>query len=365
MKVKSIKINSFRNIENCEITPEKNAFIISGHNGTGKTNRLNAIHWCLTGSDMEGSNDDRANIPTSKLKTEGVVLDVTIKFDTFMVQRVSELDANNNLTQKLIINDDPFTTLKKSEAVLNQKLGLLDCILKQPKGFDIKKFLINPLYIETLAPSTFRKFICQYAEVDMPAIALKNKSRAELTTKYGSADPLVIADKVAKEKKTLKAEKESLEKVKKFLNDNYPETAPKFILDDITAKLTENAQHSALITTDEVVLEKYARAVSDKVEDYFNKRLGIKICLLEKGVGEDVFKDVCYPLLPDSKLPFAQGSTAEKLMVAWSFVKDFANKNGITIPLILIDEAENMDEKTTQAVLSSCSAINAFLAKVE
>lgn len=60
MILKSLKIENFRQYLKDEILfstdPEKNFTIIQGSNGAGKTNILNAITWCLYGSELHRRN---------------------------------------------------------------------------------------------------------------------------------------------------------------------------------------------------------------------------------------------------------------------------------------------------------------------
>lgn len=51
MRIKKIILNNYRQFKNIEINFNKNSendlYIIIGKNGTGKTNILNALNWCL------------------------------------------------------------------------------------------------------------------------------------------------------------------------------------------------------------------------------------------------------------------------------------------------------------------------------
>ena len=66
------------------------------------------------------------------------------------------------------------------------------------------------------------------------------------------------------------------------------------------------------------------------INDYYKTHLNIEIRMMEKGVGDDVYKEVCYPILA-SGLPFKMGSYAEKTIaeispdtqfVFWDYYKE-------------------------------------------
>ena len=45
MYLSQLWLNNFRNYENCHLTFEKGTTVITGNNGNGKTNLLEAIAW--------------------------------------------------------------------------------------------------------------------------------------------------------------------------------------------------------------------------------------------------------------------------------------------------------------------------------
>ena len=59
-------IRNFRNVNFKELLVDEN-YIMRGHNMTGKTNSLNAIHWAYTGVTLDGSADNRANVRPFRL----------------------------------------------------------------------------------------------------------------------------------------------------------------------------------------------------------------------------------------------------------------------------------------------------------
>lgn len=331
-----VKIRNFRNVADKEIVM-LGSNIISGANMTGKTNTLNAIHWAFTGVDLTGSNDNRANFPIDGGNKTSVFLD----FGSFTFERVCEM-ANDTPTVTVLIDGEATNSVKAGEALLYAKLGLADLVLTQPKGFDIVRFLINPLYFDTISPSALRKFFYKLANVDLNAIAAQQtKPVKEVLEKMNLAfnDPYKLSEAITKTKKNI----ENCIKTCRLAADMFPsikeeaaDTEKVFIKD---LKTTE---------TNEALIDKYALNVSKKVNEYYEKAMGIKVCVLEKGVGDGVYKDVCYPILPKSGLPFSAGSQAEKTYVGVKFINEVCLTWNIKPLVVLIDNMESLDEFTTK-----------------
>jgi len=73
MNIEKIIINNYRQIRDLEITFDPNKpCIIKGVMGTGKTNFLNAINWCLYGDEPYLSKDSK-NLPLINLNTVGEI----------------------------------------------------------------------------------------------------------------------------------------------------------------------------------------------------------------------------------------------------------------------------------------------------
>lgn len=108
MKIETIRLENYRQYQNQEIDfplgdNEKHFIIIQGENGTGKTNILNAIYWCLYGEEVDIGD---------KNKGKPIINDITI----------NSSDEGEEITVKVVIvmRDDEnkrvvFTRTKKFE----------------------------------------------------------------------------------------------------------------------------------------------------------------------------------------------------------------------------------------------------------
>lgn len=337
MQVKKVVINNFRNIDHKELVCDASTTIMCAKNMSGKTNTLNAIHWAFTGSNLEGSVDNRANLPINK--TDVNEISVRVETDTFSFERKAIME-DGTPTVHLFVDDVECGTVKKGDALIVQKLGLTDIVLSSPKDFNIVKFLLNPLYFDTLAPKTLRKFLYQFAQINFDEICEKQvKAVKELLSSYTNKDPYFLAETLDKDKKAIKKTIDGC-KTAKTLFPSISEDADKAIKEQ-TALLTKVDVNIALV-------DKYALSVSKSVNEFYKTAMGVAICLLEKGVGEDVYKDVCYPVLPTSNLPFHLGSYAEKTYIGVLFINEFCLRFNVRPLTLLIDNMESLDNNTTK-----------------
>ena len=72
LRIEKIILKNYRQFKDAEISFDKNSnndlHIVIGRNGTGKTNILNAINWCLYGDEPHLSKDSQL-LPILNLKT--------------------------------------------------------------------------------------------------------------------------------------------------------------------------------------------------------------------------------------------------------------------------------------------------------
>ena len=328
-------IRNFRNVTDKEIIL-LGSNIISGANMSGKTNTLNAIHWAFTGVTLEGSSDNRANFPIDD-PTSVSVTQVHLDFGSFTFERRCEM-VDGTPTMSILVDGFPAKTIKNGEAQLHAKLGLTDIILTQPKDFNIVRFLLDPLYFDTISPSALRKFLYMLSDTDFKELATHQIASVQrLLNEREIYDPYKLGDALAKDKKACKKVIDGC----KVARDLFPS-----ITDEANAKEKEQTKLLKSIEADEALAEKYALSVSKHINKYYEKAMGIKVCLLEKGVGEGVFKDVCYPILPKSNLPFHLGSQAEKTYVGMKFINEVCLTWNIKPLPILLDNMESLDEHT-------------------
>lgn len=332
--LEKVTIHNFRNVAYKELVLNtKN--IVRGKNMSGKTNTLNAIHWALTGTTIDGNSDNRSNFTKVDVGVATPEIRVKLDFGDFVFERVCE-NVEGTPSISIYIDGQKTTSIKNGEARLHAKLGLSDFVINQPKGFDIVKFLLNPLYFESVDTSALRKFFYNLADFDYRKLSTSKKVY-EVLEKYKETDPYKLGAAIATEKKKVKAKLTTC----KGARDLFPS-----ILSEIEKVEKDESAKLMKVEADEALANKYALQFSNRINMFYEKAMGIKVCVLEEGVGDDVFKDVCYPILPKSNLPFRFGSYAERSFVGMRFIQEVCLKWNIKPLPILLDNMESLDEST-------------------
>lgn len=340
--ISSIDVVSFRNLKNQHFDLNGNNAAFSGCNALGKTNLLNAIMWCLTGADLFDNCSDSINVPHDYDPLAGCPsVDVTVTLNVGTIRRW--YDGAGHID----VNDSECTSLKLGETMIDSMLGTLELsVLNKSKKFNVRKFLLNPLYIKTVTPIDFRKFVLSliggYVNVD--TIFDDLPSVAQLALKpYNTHDVESISTQIKANEKKYKKAKDDAGVVHCWLSKVHPEM--KDDLDALVDIINVNDYKLGNLASDSVALDKYAIALSSAYnsfcKSYFN---GISFVLLEKGNGDDVYKDVCYPLIPGSNVPFDRGSTSEQIRLGCMFVLSVISHYSMTSVLpLLFDECETLD----------------------
>ena len=141
MQIESIKLRDFRNYEEMAITPHPGVNILFGQNGSGKTNLLEAIHYCALGRSHRTSQDRevvRRDQPMAaigvQLKKNGVRTDVTVKLTpgeprrktVFIDQkRASKLSDLMGRVQCVIFSPEDLMLVKEGPSIRRRFLDMM------------------------------------------------------------------------------------------------------------------------------------------------------------------------------------------------------------------------------------------------
>lgn len=348
--IKKVNVKLFRNLKNVSVDLGGKNIAFCGNNRIGKTNMLNAIYWCLTGVDLENNSNDWDNIPYDLVKdeSESPVIDVVVELSNGTIERSASI-IKGSCIGALAIDGVPCKTVKDGEIAIDQKLGILGLTIKQPKTFYVRRFLLNPMYINLVNESALRSFIIGLINdsVDYVDVFEKMPNQFKAKIKDILLDKLFDVESVsAFINSQLKADKDEVAKwkviiayLKQFQATNV--TAIKdasYMLSHYSTSLNNNKELSIILDSYVVDLSK---ALDKACETLFD---GIKVKLIEKGVGEDVWKKVCYPLIPGTDFALSQGSTSERIIVGCHFLCSFVKMARIgSLPLIF-DECETLDD---------------------
>ena len=120
--IERVAIHSFKNIQNLSFSLNKGEdFTVTGKNGLGKSNILNAIYWCIMGTDLNGCTEQTQFLPYRNTESK---VDVEVQLNIGKIKRVVEVDAKGTASQTVLL-DDTIYTLKDYDIELDKRLGLL------------------------------------------------------------------------------------------------------------------------------------------------------------------------------------------------------------------------------------------------
>lgn len=362
VEIKSVQINNFRNLSNVEYKM-LGSTVFLGNNRLGKTNVLNAIMWCLTGYDVFGNCKDLLNVPNSmKVEDGDTVVDVTVNLSTGSITRRCTL-KKGSYSQSIAINGLDADTLKAGETQIDMVLGISGLVTTGSKDFNVRRFLLNPLYFTQCKESAFRDFIIKQL-VDVDVSQVLDQCPAVIKDTIGSGDIAVISQNNDKDIKAVKKDIEYWSVIKDYCTKYNKELVNDLAL--ANKVLAADKSKLAELTDKGVAIDKYAIEVS-KIYDSACKKAfnGIDIVLLEKGQGEDAWKNTCYINSPITNARMDYCSTSEAIISGCSFLCAFIDKyfNVPHLPLIF-DELETLDNNSLEAIINRTNT-QLIAAKVE
>ena len=346
--IKSIEIKAFRNIKDKVYKCDKNIITIIGNNTVGKTNTLNAIYWCLTGCDLEGSIDNSLNIPYGEKEAS-----VKIVLDSGTITRTVNSD---DFKVVVSINGEDYGS-KTAESKIDEILGISELAKKDTAKFKVRRFLLNPKYYQLVSVGEFRKWFLSVMFKDITEEEIiKESSLSEVVQKLVLTGESLssMSNNANKKIKSLNAQIDKNNAIQDFLTSKC-----------ITAYNEELAEDTKKCKLELLKLQELVVAIDEAALElsWFYQNHIDYVKLLEKGKEDDVWKEVCYPYPFNYNLPFSSGSTAETILVSIMFI------NTVEETLLnahlpkLIDEGETLDRKSLE-YLTKTSDSQLFITKV-
>lgn len=351
--IKSIEIKAFRNIKDKVYNCDKDIITISGNNTVGKTNTLNAIYWCLTGCDLEGSIDNSLNIPYGEKEAS-----VKVVLDSGIITRTVNSDDF-----KVVVNVDGKDYGSKTvESKIDELLGISELAKKDTAKFKVRRFLLNPKYYQLASVGEFRKWFLsvmfkEKAEKDF----IESSSLSEVVKKLVLTGESLstMSNNANKKIKSLNAQIDKNKTIQEFLTSKcitaYNEELAEYIK---KWKLELLKLQELVVAIDEAALE-----VSKGYEETLKMNFPGDMVLLEKGKDDEVWKEVCYPRPFHHDLPLKSGSTAETILVSVMFINEFERALLNTHLPKLIDEGETLDKKSLEYLIKTNES-QLFITKV-
>ena len=126
MKIKKIRLKNFRNYEDLELIPHQSVNLFFGQNGSGKTNLLEAIHYCALGKSHRVSHDRNTVMIGQEFGACGIELE--------------RINSDCNIAVKMIPGDNTSKTIfidKKKIYKLSELMGRLQCVIFSPEDLEL------------------------------------------------------------------------------------------------------------------------------------------------------------------------------------------------------------------------------------
>ena len=128
MQIERLKLKNFRNYRELELSPDPGVNLFFGRNGSGKTNLLEAVHYCALGRSHRVSND----AAVVKYGEESALSSVSIR--NALGRREIDVRFHPDEAQKKTILIDRKKILKFSEM-----MGCLRCVIFSPEDLGLIK----------------------------------------------------------------------------------------------------------------------------------------------------------------------------------------------------------------------------------
>ena len=128
MVIERIELNHFRNYENLSVQPDGGTNIFFGANGSGKTNLLEAIHYCSLGKSHRMNQD----LNVVQMKAEGASCHLWIRTNY----------ARNEVEVRLRPGEDTVKSVwidQKKASRLSEMMGVLRCVIFSPEDLNLIK----------------------------------------------------------------------------------------------------------------------------------------------------------------------------------------------------------------------------------
>lgn len=128
MRITSFKLRNFRNYRELEVLPHPGINILFGQNGSGKTNLLEAIHYCALGRSHRTSQDREVVLKGAEMAAIGVQLQ----------KNTGRMDIQVKLTPGEVLKKSVFVDRKRANR-LSDLMGHVQCVIFSPEDLMLVK----------------------------------------------------------------------------------------------------------------------------------------------------------------------------------------------------------------------------------
>ena len=266
-------------------------------------------------------------------------------------------------------------TLKKGEVAIDEMLGTLALTLPvyQPSKLSIRKLLLNPLSIFDNTNKDLRLLVMkQIDSIYKPTASslLENQTDniKSVVKKYlVESDLNSVVDNLQKSiKDVIKEHEGRVSAIKVILNTEIIKNNPS-VEKELNDLLAAESKKVVELKDEKVAIDLFIESINHYYQVQSAKLYkDMRIVLFEKGVSEDVYKEVFVPYIVGDKTRLQNASTSEKVINSIKFINQYIKHSGhdVKIP-VLIDEFETIDTKSVEELNKVCKSHFIVGAKVD
>jgi DNA repair exonuclease SbcCD ATPase subunit len=386
VQIKKVSIENYRGIKKDEFQVSPKGVIFSGRNGIGKTSRIEAIYWCLTGvlfdNSSKGVNDKIKTIQTGKKKPIRVSLQITDSDGElfFITKEVKEKwntkkASNEEIYEgdetNYIINGNPYIKKDydtvvgrifgfdnlKNEVYNNKKFELL-------KKIDWFNLVTNPNYIKKLDNKTIRELlIFSVNDFNLEEITMSEQVKDALSNETFDFAKKKLNDDIKDIKKQMEINDV---KVSTFQNDINTLLCPKCGISfkdahgdevnklvkkiDVDTKdlLKKQVKKESLLAEIELIEREYLKRLDAKVREYYQSFAHIEIIdeNLKPTLNISFLDQVGHWVNMENGI-----NTGDGILRLTLFIMSIKLVLNIPQSIIFLDSLETLDEKNTDELL--------------
>lgn len=339
MVINKLTLHNFGIFEDYETKIKPTINIFAGKNAIGKTTLLNAISWCLTGCGVDNQTITYDSFVNKHHKHDDMFVEIEFNNKAKIKRKI---DGSHK--QTLYVNGEE-TPIKVGEVKIENEMNLLKDLNVSK---DMKKILLNPLYISELKTTEFTQLIIEL----LPKQKLKPIDDPRVKTLLETNnDNIETVDKhLKKEVKLAKDKISQLKYLLNYLQNDFKSNLPQKELEKVLKQNIEFVESEIAKTTKDLIAVELSKDNFDKYITYKNRvyqtltknELGVEFVFAEQTI-EEGWKNVCIPLT-ENGIPYKMASTSEKIIVGYKIIEAIKRIKGYGNLPVLIDKAESIDK---------------------
>lgn len=378
VRIDKVTIKNYRNVSFDEFQPAKNGIIFGGKNALGKTTRIEAIYWALSGvlfdNSSKGINDKIKTIKKGKRNPIQVELEITGDYDEkfFLSKTVTERWVSKKGIEEEIYDGDETSYVvngvskikKEYDAIVNKIFGLeqiVKLVSQEVKAEYLKKvnwfnLITNPNYFKRLDKKSQRELlIFTVNDVDVLSLDMSDDVKEILTNATIDEAKKKLKDEIKSQKKEAEMSDVRISTLKNDVNTlvcphcNLPfevgnneqmDKKVKTILLEKTKTLKEMTRNESLLTQIERVEVDYLTKLNEKVRVAFEKNAHIDI--VDENLNPTMrmwFRDS-----NNEWVDYENGiNTGDGMLKLAFFIKELKKKLSIPDGIMFFDSIESVD----------------------